>query len=404
VISAEAISERIGVGVVLRCLLASAAVLLFCSCLDSYAFVAYEAPRPSHWVVGLIGVAAALLVVHPHRRAPLLKSPLLLWAVLYFAITTVWAIGWARSGPQTTQITWDRYRSTAFLLACAVLFDQARARSAGTVAVAAVVAFSSLLNVAETVGLFKPVGDSFGTEGFVGRSSGLYGNPNASGTAIVLGIVLAAEAVPKTLRVPLLAAAALGVVATLSRGAELCLALAFLLLLWRRALGRWPVVAAAAVAVASIVYSVQVLESHALLEPEHSARLRFAKDDSGRGALALKAWELFLDEPIRGHGLGATLTWDADASSHNMFLNLAGDHGILGLLLFPALGAAIIAANRRSAPFAGLLMVTGLFSHNLLDDRYSLLLVALAASAGSAEPGGLEASEGRHGAGSSEMV
>src|SRR5512143_1018140 len=152
-------------------------------------------------------------------------------------------------------------------------------------------------------------------------------------------------------------------------------ALAFLWLLWRRALGRWPVVVAAAVAVAVIVSSVRFLESHALLEPEHSARLRFAKDDSGRGALALKAWEMFLDEPVRGHGLGATLTWDADASSHNMFLNLAGDHGILGLLLFPALGAAIIAGNRRSAPFAGLLMVSGLFSHNLLDDRYSLLLV-----------------------------
>lgn len=393
-IPAEATSGRMDVGAVLRSLLASAAVLLFYSCLDSYAFVAYDAPRPSHWVVGLIGVAAALLVVQPHRRTPLLKSPLLLWGVAYFAITTVWAIGWAASGPQASQIVWDRYRSTAFLLACGVLFDEARARRAGTVAVAAVLAFSSLLNVAETVGLFTPVGGSFGTEGFVGRSSGLYGNPNASGSAIALGIVLAAEAVPGTLRVPLLVAAGLGVAATLSRGAELCLALAFLWLLWRRALGRWPVVVAAAVALAAIVSSVHFLESQALLEPEHSARLRFAKDDSGRGALALKAWEMFLDEPVRGHGLGATLTWDADASSHNMFLNLAGDHGILGLLLFPALGAAIIAGNRRSAPFAGLLMVTGLFSHNLLDDRYALLLVALAASAGGTEPGGLEASEG----------
>jgi len=374
-------SEPVGVGVVLQCLLAAFAVLLFYSCLDSYAFAALSGPKPSTWVLAVVGAAVALLVSRPRRPVPLLGSPLLLWAGLYFAVTTIWAL-WARAGPETSQITWDRYRSIGFLLACAIIFDEARARRTGLVAVAAVAAFSSLLNVAEVAGYFKPVGEGFGSEGFVGRSSGLYGNPNASGTAIALGIMLAAEAAPVVLRVPLLAAAALGVVATFSRGSQLCLALAFLWLLWRKSLGRWTVVAAAALSVTGVIFAVQYLEAQDVLEPEHSARLRFAKDDSGRAALAAKALGMFLDAPVGGKGLGATLTWDAEVSSHNMFLNLAGDHGVLGLLLFPALGAALIAANRRSAPFVFLLMLAGIFSHNLLEDRYSLLLIALAASAG----------------------
>lgn len=381
---AAASLESVGVGVALRCLLAACAVLLFYSCLDSYAFAAWSAPRPSTWVLALVGAAMALLATAGGRSAPLRGSPLLLWAVVYFMVTTAWALV-ARAGPETTQIIWDRYRSIAFLLACAVIFEEERARRTGLAAVAAVAAFSSLLNVAEVAGYFKPVGEGFASEGFVGRSSGLYGNPNASGMAIALGIALAAEAAPQVLRVPLLAAAALGVVATLSRGAQVCLGLAFLWLMWRKALGRWTVVMAAVLSVAAVVYAVQYLETNAVLEPEHSARLRFAKDDSGRAALAAKAWGMFLDAPAVGHGLGATLTWDADSSSHNMFLNLAGDHGLLGLLLFPALGAALIAANRRSSAFVVLLMLAGVFSHNLLEDRYSLLLIALAASAGGAE-------------------
>jgi hypothetical protein len=53
----------------------------------------------------------------------------------------------------------------------------------------------------------------------------------------------------------------------------------------------------------------------------------------------------------------------------------------VGLALFPALALALVLANAGALPFAVVLMVAGFFSHNLLDDRTSLLAIALAAGA-----------------------
>jgi hypothetical protein len=149
-------------------------------------------------------------------------------------------------------------------------------------------------------------------------------------------------------------------------------------LVWRRHLGGWPA-ALACVLVAVLMATegdrvMHLLDQGGLLTAETSARLRLEEGDSGRIGLARDAWRGFLAAPLVGNGLGATV------DSHNQFLTLAGDHGVVGLVLFPALALALALANPAAVPFAVALLVAGLFSHNLLDDRGTLLAIALAAA------------------------
>ena len=358
--------------------IALAGVFLFFTNLDSYVFaVNPSVPPPIIWVVTFMGVALFLAILDSRRAVRLLRSPLSYWALFYFLLTTTWAI-FIRVIPELTQQLQDRYRSVAFLLTFGLIFDHPRARRVAMFAVAACVAMAALLNVAETLTLVTfPDVQGYRTGG---RAAGLYFNPNTSGLAIAMGLAVVTERIPKICRVPLLLVSAFGVAATFSRGAMIALALVFLWLVWRKALGTGYVVVAAVGGVCLCLYAIGYLESHDLLNSNTAARLRLAADDSGRLELALKAWGLFLSAPLLGHGLGSTIVWEGGVRAHNMYVTLAADHGVLGLLTYPAFCLALVKVNRGAICLAVLLLIAGVFSHAVLEDRYSLLLVALAAS------------------------
>jgi O-antigen ligase len=100
-------------------------------------------------------------------------------------------------------------------------------------------------------------------------------------------------------------------------------------------------------------------------------------DDSGRATLAAKAWRLFLESPWVGHGIA---TEHYTRISHNMYLTLAGQHGLLGLVTYPALVFAFSFRNRAALATAAVFLVAGLISHNLLENEPALLCVALVAA------------------------
>lgn len=391
--------QSVGSGALVRCALASAGVILFFTNLDSYLYGAYSAPPPVQWTLVFACAAAALAVVNSHRPMPLLRSPLLFWTGFYFVLTTAWA-WWMRNDPEVVQELRDRYRSILFLLTFAVIFDEPRARRAAVVTVGVCVAVASLLNVAELLSLVTFV-DIPGAGRAVGRPAGFYINANGAGMAIALGLAISAAAVPKPWRVPLLLVSTVGAAATFSRAAMICLVLVVAWLAWRRALGAWSAVLISVGAFVVLIYAISYLQAHDLLNDNTAARLRLATDASGRDVLALKAWRMFLSAPLVGHGLGSTRVWEETQRAHNMFLTLGADHGLLGLMAFPALGFALFASNRSSAGFALVFMAAGLFSHGLLEDRYALLLMAAAAAAPapSPEPGRLRHAAALSGAG-----
>jgi hypothetical protein len=376
-------TEPLGLGAVLRCTLAVACVALFYTGIDTYALLAWSGPAPVTWVFGFVAAATALVVLHPGRPTPLLRSPLLLWTCLYFVSTTLWAVASDQS-PAILQVLIDRYRSIALLVALMVVFDDPRARRLGVYVVALAVVVASCVNVAE---LMEWVTFSEATRGLMrvgGRSGGFYINPNDSGMAIVFGLAITLVALPRLVRFPLLVVGTLGVGVTFSRGATLCLAALVLWLLATRAIPAWLLLAC----ILSFHFgrALDSLDSSGLLNENTSARVHLEKDDSGRGGIARKALDLFVEHPFAGKGLGATRVWDASVSSHNTYLNLAGDQGMVGLLTLPALLVALVATRRRAIALAITLLIAGVFTDGLLEQqRFTLLLLALATAADASE-------------------
>lgn len=383
----EAAHEPQRIGVALRCALAVAGVGLFFTNVDSYAAAAWSAPVPSLWVLAFGGAAVSLLLLNARHPVPLLRSPLIAWICLYFLVTTAWAIWSPTFLPVVYQELRDRYRSIILLFAFVVLFDEPRARRAGIFAVAIGVALASIINVAELLSLVT-FADTDIRARVSGRAAGFYINPNQAGMAIALGSAVVAPALPRAWRAPLLLLASIGVVATFSRSAAFCLGLVFLWVVARGTLRPKHVALVAFCAVLLFMFAPGYVQEHGLLNENTATRVRLEHGDSGRVGLAMKAWGFFARSPLTGNGLGSTETWDiAEAQAHNMFLKLAADHGVLGLILFPALAVALVASRRSAAVYALALMAAGFANHTLLESRYALLLTALASARTTDDPG-----------------
>jgi O-antigen ligase len=374
--------RRVSLAFAIRCAAALLGIALFSTSLDEYAFSLRLAPKPLYWIVALVVAAVAILVLEAQRPTALLTSPFAAWVLFFFLLTTAWAL-WLSPAANAGEMLEDRYRSLAIAVAFAVTFDDERTRRLGAYALVVAAVFGACVNLAEATGLVQ-FADTDLVNRTQGRSAGLFVNPNESGLSIVFPLSVAMVVVPRRWRWPLLVLAAAGVAATFSRGAQICFALLIVILIVRRTVGASGLAVAVAVALTTFAFAgdgiVGALESRGVLNENTWARVRFAQGDSGRTDLAIRAWHMFESAPLLGYGLGSTSDLNDRVSSHNMYLALAGEHGVLGLLAFPALLAALVVRKRRVPALPILLAVAGLFTHNVLSHRFVLLLVGFTAA------------------------
>jgi O-antigen ligase len=370
--------EPVEMSSVMRCALAAFAVATLYSGAALYWHQARGGPKPVYFILLIVGCAVALLAADPHRPARFFRSPLLLWAYLYLLMSTAWALWRTTLSPMTDQALVDRYRSMAFVVALAILFDDQRARSVGRISVVAVALVAALVHVGEALGFIRFV-DML--ERTAGRAGGLYGNPNQAGLVIVFGVAVGITAVPRALRLPVVLVAACGVAPTFSRSAFLCMFVLVAVLLWRRDVSPWPTMLSTVGLAVALAWTggrlEALLDSAGALNSDTLARLTFRADDSGRQALAARAWQMFIESPWVGHGMA---TERAGRISHNMYLSLAAEHGVLGLIAFPALVVAICLRHRTALAFGLVFLVAGFVGHNFLEQEPALLCVALAAA------------------------
>ncbi|MFT3913792.1 MAG: O-antigen ligase family protein [Anaeromyxobacteraceae bacterium] len=221
-----------------------------------------------------------------------------------------------------------------------------------------------------------------------GRAGGFYINPNRAGSALVFALVLGFEVVPARLRVAFGTIAGVGILMTMSRAGALLFTGFMGWSAWRRS---FPVrhLAWAGVALLLVTGAVAVtfpgpvndaLEGAKVLE--EAGRFAVSGDEESatdRRRFLEAGLELFSESPLIGHGTGASVSWVESASTHNQTLTFAVDHGIVGLLMWVALFVALLRGNSRATPFAVVFAVSSLFSHNLLDEFFSLTALAIAA-------------------------
>ena len=357
------------------------------------AFV-FPAIVPLHWLVVLFALTAVTLI--GADRSARDRAPIFLAALLCYAcVCLAWYV--AQGGGEPVVLR-QRLLGLAVCGASYMVFAaSAAALQAARRALVCMVLFCVVLNIWDITHPYTlvPITNEFAT---VGRAAGFFINPNQAGAALVAGFTLSVSVVPRRWRLAYLAAVAIGVGLTFSRGAILGLVLVSLALAYgrrtlslRQIVGAW-VVVGLLTWIAWLVVSAE-LQDRFNIDPEVALdRVLWILDPSGRSdfsqaerfELLERGWEQFLASPLVGNGVGSTELWEARASTHNMYVTLASDFGLLGLFTFPSIVLAAMGARGRGfadPTVAGLfLLFWGLFSHNLLSEFYLLITISMVAA------------------------
>jgi O-antigen ligase len=240
------------------------------------------------------------------------------------------------------------------------------------------------------------------TELNVGRPAGFYINPNAAGCALICGLIFSIDVIKKQYRWLYLLVVFAGVMATFSRGAIIGWILCSLFLTISRTLSdrRRTVIVSmfSLVLLLALVNPFKTIsdyfgsgENASLDIVERLEQLQnpaTVEDDSARErkAVAGFAWIMFGERPFWGHGVASTQKWTvSEVSTHNIYLTHLADHGIVGLIILPGLICALIWQNRGQTKvqilcFAVFISLWGIFSHNVLEERYLLVIFGLLAA------------------------
>jgi O-antigen ligase len=343
----------------------------------------------------LLAPVVYVVLRDPERRQTLGGCALLYWCYGFALLTLV---GFFFSVQSMPELQWFQRRlvSILYLLGFLLLFSAPWSHRLARQSVAVAVIVGVLLNVYDFAnpGQLIPIDMEFANPG---RAAGLYLNANRSGLALLLGLIISLNVIPRRWQTPCLVAASTGIMLTFSRAAVLGLVVALGCFAFLRWLSWRQICIAGSTGLAGVALIgfvvLQQFDSEWVLRvnAENIAQRidYFAGPFSSRDASAnermLVAWtglKYFSDSPLIGHGVGFTHVWRFGTSTHNMYLALAVEYGFLGLLVFPLLIVAMISRAGVSArPWVitagGVIAVVAFFTHNALDEFPFLILYAI---------------------------
>jgi O-antigen ligase len=355
--------------------------------------------QPLHWIAVLAGLTLLLMA----RPAVTLRDVPMLYPAAMAGYLALCLAAYVVQGGGDPIILRQRLLGVLVaILAYLCFVASPRAVDAARRAMVWVVLASVAINVYDITHPLTliPADSEFAT---LGRAAGLFINPNQSGAALVLGLALTLGVVASRWRVPYAIVVSAGVALTLSRGALVGLVLVFgALLVEGRTLRPGQVLRIAAFGAAAgyafwLAFSAE-LQSRFNVDPALVLdRILWILDPSGRAdfsqaeraILAERGWLQFVASPLFGNGLGSTELWELRTSTHNLYLMLASDFGLVGWLVLPALLLAAVRRDLTALPggvAAAFLLLWGLVSHNVLGEYYILIAMSLmAAVAGTRE-------------------
>ena len=224
--------------------------------------------------------------------------------------------------------------------------------------IAAVLAIATSSNLAT-----DPLGNLFGVSDANARVVGPFGDPNyfglfeATAIAAALAWMVVARSLP--LRLLLLgtsAVLALSLTVALSRGALVALSAGFVSLAFTRSRRAGLLAIGVVVVLAAFAYPLfvqwRVAADTGGLSVQAYAGL--AESDQARVAAALAGPQLFASAPLFGIGFGHYSLMSAPyvgfpIESHNWYVNVLAEQGIVGIALWIAMLSAVAAALHRAA-------------------------------------------------------
>ncbi len=371
-------------------ILSIVATFLFFSNLPDYLFTAPIIP-----VVPLIWIGLfAILSIPFIKKAANLPKPLLIWMIFYIFISAL-----SLMTVSSDEISFTDFRakvlSVLFIVLMYAIFQQ-KSISHVKYTILAVVLMSVGNNIIE---LLNP---RIFSELNVGRPAGFYIDPNQTGCALMLGMLLSITIIKKPYRWMLVLVAGIGIMSTFSRAAIMGWVICTIMLIVGRVLGdnRQKIIVPAAILIFFLI-SINPLTTlteyfkgdttganwDIVNRLEEFQNPSLSEDSAvARQTVAAGAWLSFGNHPFWGNGLASTRKWSvADVSTHNQYLYFMADHGIIGVIFLPGAIFAVIYHNRGEQRtillcFAVFVSLWGLFSHEVLAERYTLSSFALLAA------------------------
>ena len=332
------------------------------------------------------GVCALIVALDPTYAKRFLEKPLVCWALAALMLFTCGMLVRTFNAPAGIE-DYDFFRlfglrinAIGFLLCCTMIFDDPDVLQITKGAVVVATLAGVALNIYDFMfpGTFSDI---------PGRAAGLYRQANTSGMALVFGCLIGLSAIRRRWwQEAFLLTSLIGVLVTFSRESILafgCVALGGSLA-GRLSLRRLAVVGGVGVALFVAVNIGDTLLGEKIVSSQLWPRLtssQFVSDDSARyrAHVAKRTLDAFEEAPLLGQGFGTTSYWEGDIPSHNYYLDLLADHGIIGIFLIPAL---LLSVGRRSwdfYAFAAAFLLWCLFSFQVLDDASSLICLAIQA-------------------------
>lgn len=372
--------------------LACAAVAVFYTNADRYIGDTFGFIIPLYWLVGFLAAAAASLALHWRLMDTIPISPLVLWCYGYVTLSLMWYIPFSNQTTAAAQQLQSRFISALFLVIVTMILADPRTHLPTHLTIAWAVVFASIVNIYE---LLHP--STFSSD--FGRSAGLYINPNQTAAAIVLGVICAQDVVSPRWRAWFLALSAVGVALTLSRAGIVAWILVFIISRLRAGprgllkLGVFVLLAAVVLVPFGAAGIEGLFADTGVLSDDVQNRVNFFESGSASDTSAESrvehagfAWDMFVENPAAGRGTGASVSPPFDVlGPHNIYLSLMVDHGVIGVLIVPLFVLAAALGTRGAARGLAVgvsmfILYWGMFSHNVLEERYLLLAVALIAA------------------------
>jgi len=381
----------------------------FASNIPSYFYKANIIPFPPRdWII-VFGLFSLPLVFVQGKWRQVLKHPLIAWSLAYGLIAV---LGYLHS--DHIYINWEALktvcRSVLFLIMSFVIFS-----SIGNVGRIIrlspfLVGLAMLFNLYEFFWEFlhpvlKPV-----LSDDVGRSAGLFMNPNESALFLVTGMVFGLMSLEKRFWSWYVIAVFASVLITFSRsGLVLWVLVVFILACkFRHEMKLLRIAMASGMIFVGMFTYALLFWSPSVLDDHNSFNRLFTLHDEAATArlhAISKFWSVINNEgrwskgsmgakheipqqgkaiPI-GLGTGASMGLDTEAGPHNIYLMHAVDYGLIGFLIFPALLFGItrgaVDGDRFWAISLGItFFAAGFINHNMLENYYLLMFYALLAA------------------------
>jgi hypothetical protein len=385
---------------------ASVVALLLLTNWPAYHFAIRGGPIPLYYFAlpGLFIVP--ILFAEPATGVRFFKEPLFWWFVVYVLLGLLWLLLSQDFIEEASRQWRQRVLALYFFFTITILVSNAKPRFLALVIVGCLL----IATAANWFDLMRPY--RFVPEGIeganAGRGAGFYMNANAAASFVIMGTIAALPFVPMRFRALLLIGAVVGVAPTLSRSGFIFVIVAIAGSIMLKLLNRVQailVIAALPVLVgATVVYYDRLIVSSDSSNLEKTVdRLRWFEGEEDASSeerrwVAAHARDMFIEEPLLGHGIGATTLERLGAGPHNMYVALMAEQGVFGLALYVSLIVIMFRQGRRIARWAPtgegqdigraiavyalFLAAYGMFSHNVLEEAHGMFAIAFLTAAG----------------------